>query len=468
MEVLILKNKSFDRSYMAFYLLLTAIVYGGIVVGRTVFLERNAAIAGFNELLGLAVETKRIKKACVLMCFVCIMETFIRENNTFDRSYKAFYIIFTAVIWYGIILCNTMFWERNALVACYNALLELAAEARKSATFTRNDLEIRASLWYISDKFGFCVFIPALAGAMGVTLSVIIAIFFDTDGTYFLLEYILPDPIFRSQTTILWSLAFRFAFTLNFAKELTRSGIFTLAVLNIGIDSSSQIIKNLMVINDMNSPTFHTQYIRFMLVYKKGERLLNQMLHGCIMITFWTLVTCLWISVKGYGKAQPHIFWCSISCGMFLIMAHVLLLPLLIEMVEQLASLVPKHQLKVRFERAWCVPGEYRVSPEKNYNPGISWNFVIGRGKGGDGVEGESNNTFLHAGRREVVMEVELVVPKLRIKKVNCLPHSATRSSKLSRNTSVRPHRVDNSESRSSLVRIIEHIAMLIQILLDC
>ncbi|CAL8128265.1 unnamed protein product [Orchesella dallaii] len=206
--------------------------------------------------------------------------------------------------------------------------------------------EERNSLWSIEDKYGFCLFLVSATICPFTILIVAATVFFNTDVAYFLCEYILPHPMFRTTSETLYALLIRLAFTMIWVLEMARTATFVLSVLNITLDVSSKLIQDLIVISTLNSRKFYLLYVHFTLLYKKLEHTWNEMLHAMVFIMFWTFVTCVWVIVTGYGKVQPHIFWCSILIGIFLLIAHAMMFPTMVETLGQLDTLVLNHQLK--------------------------------------------------------------------------------------------------------------------------
>ncbi len=203
----------------------------------------------------------------------------------------------------------------------------------------------------LSDSLSTIAMMTVVGSAFtGPYLMTIAAIYADIDYTYYPLEAILPDPIYRNFQTIITALLIRLVFLFWGCVEGWRTFLF---LVYLGFILIERAVKILMVLTSrvFLFRDFYKNYIYFKLVYSKVEKVVQVITYISFSIYFWALVASYWVCVQGtIEKVTLPLYLMFALVALAITLAHFLILPLLCGAMEMAIHVVAVHRQKARFQ----------------------------------------------------------------------------------------------------------------------
>lgn len=180
-------------------------------------------------------------------------------------------------------------------------------------------------------------------------LFVAAAMWIDVDGIYFLLEMILPDPMYRDRNYIYGALACRFILLFWSFEESCRIIGLICCVGYLWVDRAGKIITVLRT-RVINFSGFYRYYIYLTLLFQRIREIAEYVLYCLLTILFWATVASCWICVKGTVNQITLPFYISffvtaIASTTFFIIT----IPLLCGTLDAAAQVIYENYIRSRF-----------------------------------------------------------------------------------------------------------------------
>ncbi|CAL8147066.1 unnamed protein product [Orchesella dallaii] len=216
-------------------------------------------------------------------------------------------IAYCAVIYAGL--------TNLSCVSGFNGLIRLVYDNNDEVRGSEDNL---ITTWVM-----LCVIASSLSGFFFAL--VLVAIEYDT--FYFILEQILPPPMYRTRDTIIGSVLLRFVLILPGVTEISRSLSYVLTLFMVLLDSATKVAKRMTERLQDNPVEFHKVYVQLCLLYGMGKQYVHKVVWMALTGTFWTLVIFTWICIKGWHHLPPVIRNMFAVVTFLLVLFHVIMLP---------------------------------------------------------------------------------------------------------------------------------------------
>lgn len=179
----------------------------------------------------------------------------------------------------------------------------------------------------------------ALFGPFLVCLG---SVWADMDPTYYTLELLLSNPLYRTSKEIYGALGFRIILNLMVSLEIIRSLTFFGCTVYIVLERFIGILETLLTtVREFGS--VYRYYVTLILLYKKLENMIHFLLHMILTMSFWALVACCWICVKA------NIDQITIPFYMMFVMIAAMIAVLKLIVVPMICNSMQAAELVVKF-----------------------------------------------------------------------------------------------------------------------
>lgn len=197
----------------------------------------------------------------------------------------------------------------------------------------------------------FFIMSCGLVAMSGVPVAVsIIYLVLDIDGSYFILEEILPSPTIRERYLIYITLLSRFFCNFLCYVEIMRTGSLAIIICIIWMTHVARFIRILKyrVQSGQNFYILHN-YLRIM--YTRAENFIYVFIYLTLTICFWATVQGAWIMVKARPNIPTFLTLLFAVLGGVVLTGLCTALPEFTETSEKLMDVVQCH---LRMQKLMC------------------------------------------------------------------------------------------------------------------
>ncbi|CAL8070565.1 unnamed protein product [Orchesella dallaii] len=194
-------------------------------------------------------------------------------------------------------------------------------------------------------------------GGIVMPFGIYMTIFFHFDPFYFIFEeFILTNPIFRSNLEILLGLLTRSVIMLG-AFECVRTLGFVFYLFAILVNRMGKCADILLFPSGDNGVKLAVKYYsEFIVVYRMFKSWFLDFLSILVSLAFWVVIVLCWVAIRGSETVPMFMYLQIIIVGFSFIVLYVFLLNLLTDLGERCTEAVMKCRRESRFvgEMSWC------------------------------------------------------------------------------------------------------------------
>lgn len=212
-------------------------------------------------------------------------------------------------------------------------------------------------------------FIPILVN-FGPYLTYIVSLMWNTDGLYWVIEDISPDPFYRDFWEILLFLVIRTCLLLPGYLEVTRL-LFGIALSFLTLQLSVTGLVSVLSVESarkyprMSSSQLLSVYSRFRILSRIFEQVVTKGMFIGVNLFYFVGIQSAWVCVRGWNSLDLTVYFFFTACMLCVVIATVVGLPL-IAMTGDIIANLPK---RIRL-RMWS---EFIRTRQKSFKSKVLW-----------------------------------------------------------------------------------------------
>ncbi len=183
----------------------------------------------------------------------------------------------------------------------------------------------------------------------GIPFALVICIIFtEYDPAYFVLEEILPNPMYRIESTIYMAMVTRLFCGFFGGIQFTRCCTLFLGMLLIALDRVRTLFHDL-ISGSIPAHKFQKFYTPCLIAILKIEIWVHRATYLALCGIFWATTAGCWILVRrGPSQITLAVYFFIFIATTLLIAAHVFLIPIVCDTLELILVAVKVHKLRTK------------------------------------------------------------------------------------------------------------------------